>query len=86
MKDELERFRRRVLHIRRILSDPSTTRFTLVTIPERMGVNETVRANEALQHHGLPVTGCVVNRVTPEFDHPFLARRPSAILRRSVCR
>ena len=77
MKDELERFRRRVLHIRRILSDPSTTRFTLVTIPERMGVNETVRANEALQHHGLPVTGCVVNRVTPEFDHPFLARRRS---------
>jgi len=75
MKDELERFRRRVLHIRRILSDPSTTRFTLVTIPERMGVNETVRANEALQHHGLPVTGCVVNRVTPALDHPFLERR-----------
>ena len=75
MKDELERFRRRVLHIRRILSDPSTTRFTLVTIPERMGVNETVRANEALQHHKLPVTGCVVNRVTPALDHPFLERR-----------
>ena len=82
MKDELERFRRRVLHIRRILSDPSTTRFTLVTIPERMGVNETLRANEALQHHGLPVTGCVVNRVTPEFDHPFLQRRRSEELGR----
>lgn len=75
MREEIERFRRRVLHIRRILSDPSTTRFTLVTIPERMGVNETVRANQALQQHGLPVTGCVVNRVTPDIDHPFLQRR-----------
>jgi hypothetical protein len=75
MRDELERFRRRVLHVRRILSDPTTTRFTLVTIPERMGVNETVRANAALREHGLPVTGCVVNRVTPDLDHPFLQRR-----------
>ena len=75
MKDELERFRRRVLHVRRVLSDPSTTSFTLVTIPERMGVNETLRANASLQEYGLPVTGCLVNRVTPELDHPFLKRR-----------
>ena len=47
MKEELERFRRRVLHVRRVLSDPSTTSFTLVTIPERMGVNETVRAKQS---------------------------------------
>ena len=75
MKEELERFRRRVLHVRRVLSDPSTTSFTLVTIPERMGVNETLRANASLQEYGLPVTGCLVNRVTPELDHPFLKRR-----------
>lgn len=75
MKEELERFRRRVLHVRRVLSDPSTTSFTLVTIPERMGVNETLRANNSLQEYGLPVTGCLVNRVTPELDHPFLKRR-----------
>lgn len=75
MKEELERFRRRVLHVRRVLSDPSTTSFTLVTIPERMGVNETVRANESLGEYDLPVTGCLVNRVTPELDHPFLQRR-----------
>ena len=77
MKDELERFRRRVLHVRRVLSDPSTTSFTLVTIPERMGVNETVRANASLNEYELPVTGCLVNRVTPELDHPFLQRRRS---------
>ena len=75
MKEELERFRRRVLHVRRVLSDASTTSFTLVTIPERMGVNETVRANISLNEYELPVTACLVNRVTPEIDHPFLQRR-----------
>ena len=77
MKGELERFRRRVLHVRRVLSDPSTTSFTLVTIPERMGVNETLRANASLNEYELPVTGCLVNRVSPELDHPFLQRRRS---------
>jgi arsenite-transporting ATPase len=75
MKEELERFRRRVLHVRRVMSDPATTAFTLVTIPERMGVNETVRAYDSLMEFQLPVGGCLVNRVTPEFDHPFLAKR-----------
>ena len=75
MRVELEKFRRRVLHVRRILSDPELTRFTLVTIPEKMGVNETVRAYEALIDFDLPVSGCVVNRITPELDHPFIQRR-----------
>ena len=82
MKDELERFRKRVLHVRRILSDEKTTSFTLVTIPERMGVNETIRAHESLQEFKLPVGGCLVNRVTPEFDHPFLSKRREAELGR----
>ena len=75
MKDELERFRRRVLHVRRVLSDPATSSFTLVTIPERMGINETVRAHESLVEYNLPIGGCLVNRITPEFDHPFLQKR-----------
>ena len=75
MKDELERFRRRVLHVRRVLSDPLTSSFTLVTIPERMGVNETLRAHESLVDYQLPIGGCLVNRITPEFDHPFLHQR-----------
>ena len=33
MRDELEKFRRRVLHVRRILCNPNVTRFTLVTWP-----------------------------------------------------
>ena len=75
MKEELERFRRRVLHVRRVLSDEATTSFTLVTIPERMGINETLRAHESLVEYGLPIGGCLVNRLTPVFEHPFLANR-----------
>ena len=82
MKDELERFRRRVLHVRRVLSNKELTSFTLVTIPERMGINETLRAHESLTEYNLPVPNCLVNRLTPEFDHPFLANRRTAELAR----
>ena len=82
MKDELERFRRRVLHVRRVLSNESITSFTLVTIPERMGINETLRAHASLSEYKLPVPNCLVNRLTPEFDHPFLAHRRAAELER----
>ena len=75
MREELEKFRRRVLHVRRILCNPDVTRFTLVTIPEKMGVNETVRAYESLAEFNLPVTGCVVNRMTPDLDHAFIQTR-----------
>lgn len=82
MKEELERFRRRVLHVRRVLSNPEITSFTLVTIPERMGINETLRAHQSLCEYELPVPNCLVNRVTPEFDHPFLMNRREAELAR----
>lgn len=82
MKEELERFRRRVLHVRRVLSNESITSFTLVTIPERMGINETLRAHSSLTEYKLPVPNCLVNRLTPEFDHPFLAHRRAAELER----
>ena len=75
MKEELERFRRRVLHVRRVLSDPATSSFTLVTIPERMGINETMRAYDSLVEYKLPIGGCLVNRITPAFDHPYLQKR-----------
>jgi len=82
MKEELERFRRRVLHVRRVLSNESITSFTLVTIPERMGINETLRAHASLIEYKLPVPNCLVNRLTPEFDHPFLQNRRNAELGR----
>jgi len=75
LKEEIEKFRNRVLHIRRILSNPESSSFTLVTIPERMGVNETLRAHQALQRYKIPVPSCLVNRMTPNIDHPFIQKR-----------
>lgn len=75
MREELEKFRRRVLHVRRILCNPEVTRFTLVTIPEKMGVNETLRAYESLAEFNLPVSGCVINRMTPNLDNDFIQTR-----------
>ena len=81
MKEELERFRRRVLHVRRVLSDPATSSFTLVTIPERMGINETMRAYESLLEYNLPIGGASSieshrNLTTP--SSPSVANRNSA--------
>jgi arsenite-transporting ATPase len=75
MKEELEKFQRRVAHVRRVLSDPELASFTLVTIPEQMAVSETERAALALDEYGITVNGVIVNRLTPDFDHPFLSAR-----------
>ena len=47
-----------------------------------MGINETLRAHTSLCEYELPVPNCLVNRVTPEFDHPFLMNRRIAELSR----
>ena len=47
-----------------------------------MGVNETLRAHQSLLEYKLPVSSCLVNRVTPEFDHEFLQKRRNAELLR----
>ena len=75
IKEELERFGKRVAHIRRIISDPEITRFTLVTIPESMGVSETLRAAEQLSEFNIKINGIVINRLTPDLEHEFLKSR-----------
>ena len=75
IRDELDRFSERVGRARSILSDPLHTGFVLVTIPEKMAVDETVRAAEALSGYGINVEAVIINRVTPDFDHPFLIHR-----------
>ncbi|RAH13581.1 MAG: hypothetical protein CMB56_007025 [Methanobacteriota archaeon] len=75
IKEELEKFSKRVAHIRRIISNPDITRFTLVTIPESMGVSETLRAAEQLSEFNIEVNGVVINRLTPRFEHDFLISR-----------
>ena len=75
IKEELEKFSKRVAHIRRVISNPDITRFTLVTIPESMGVSETLRAAEQLSEFNIEVNGVVINRLTPKFEHDFLISR-----------
>ncbi len=75
MQEELDKFKKRVAHVRRVLTNPSVSSFTLVTIPEQMAVAETVRAAETLGEYGIDVNGVIVNRITPDFDHPFLQQR-----------
>ena len=75
IRSEIERFQRRVRHVRRIMADDTVTTFSLVTIPERMAVSESIRASLALSEHNILVDRVIVNRCTPNLDHPFLKSR-----------
>ena len=75
MREELEKFQRRVSHVRRVLTNPDLANFTLVCIPEQMAVAETTRAAEALDEYGITVNGVIANRVTPDYDHHFIQSR-----------
>ncbi|MBK00756.1 MAG: arsenic-transporting ATPase [Euryarchaeota archaeon] len=75
IKEELERFSKRVAHIRRIISNPEITRFTLVTIPESMAVSETIRASNQLSEFDIDINGIIINRLTPDLDHEYLISR-----------
>jgi arsenite-transporting ATPase len=75
MQEELDKFKKRVAHVRRVLTNPSVSSFTLVTIPEQMAVSETKRAAETLTEFDIDVNGIIVNRITPDYDHPFIQKR-----------
>ena len=75
IRSEIERFQRRVRHVKRIMADDTVTTFSLVTIPERMAVSESIRASLALSEHNILVDRVIVNRCTPNLDHPFLKSR-----------
>jgi arsenite-transporting ATPase len=57
------------------MADDTVTTFSLVTIPERMAVSESIRASAALSEHEILVDRVIVNRCTPNLDHPFLTSR-----------
>jgi arsenite-transporting ATPase len=62
----LERRYTRLLALRAYVTDRGRTSFVLVTIPERLAIEETVRAADALHEAALDVGGLVVNRVLPD--------------------
>jgi arsenite/tail-anchored protein-transporting ATPase len=70
--DEVDLFLRdldeRIARVRTLLYDPAQTSFTLVTIPEAMAVEETVRYLALLRDEGVPVTDLIINRVEAEHD------------------
>jgi arsenite-transporting ATPase len=62
----LERRHGRLVRLREIVTDRSRTSFVLVTIPERLAIEESIRAAELLEDTGVHLGGVVVNRVLPD--------------------
>ncbi len=62
----LERRRHRLADLRARVTDRGHTSFVLVTIPERLSIDETARAAELLADTGLDIGALVVNRVLPD--------------------
>jgi arsenite-transporting ATPase len=71
-EDEVDLFLRdlggRIERVRGMLYDAERVAFTLVTIPEEMSVEESVRYYALLLDEGVPVTDLIVNRVEREHD------------------
>jgi arsenite-transporting ATPase len=62
----LERRHGRISRLRSTIMDRAMTSFALVTIPERLAIEETVRAEELLSDTGVDIGGLIVNRVLPD--------------------
>ena len=62
----LERRYRRLVELRAYVTDRGRTSFVLVTIPERLAIDETARAAETLRDTALDIGGLIVNRVLPD--------------------
>jgi arsenite-transporting ATPase len=63
--EELETFYNRLLSIQKILSKPQVSSIRLVLNPERMVIQEALRAYTYLQLYGYPVDAVMVNRILP---------------------
>ncbi len=63
---EIQQLKRRIEHIKRILSDPKLSSFYIVLIPEKMAFEETKRAMTILESYKIPVHGLLINNIFPE--------------------
>ena len=75
IREEIDNFSARISKARSILTDANKSGFILVSIPEKMAVEESVRAFSALESYGITTEAVIINRVTPDLDHPFIKRR-----------
>lgn len=72
----LERRHDRLQALHERIVDRGRTSFVLVTIPERLAIEETARAWELLRDAGLDIGAVIVNRVLPEgLDGEFYRSR-----------
>jgi arsenite-transporting ATPase len=72
----LERRHQRLVTLRDRVTDRARTSFALVTIPERLAIEETARAAELLGDTGVDVGALIVNRILPEgLDGAFYTSR-----------
>jgi arsenite-transporting ATPase len=62
----LSRRHERLARLRATIMDRARTTFALVTIPERLAIEETARAEELLTDTGVDVGGLIVNRILPD--------------------
>jgi len=62
----LQRRHRRLVALRDRVTDRARTSFALVTIPERLAIEETARAADLLADTGVDVGALIVNRVLPD--------------------
>lgn len=62
----LERRYRRLVDLRAYVTDRGRTSFVLVTIPERLAIDETARAVDTLRDTALDIGALIINRVLPD--------------------
>ncbi|MEJ2367820.1 MAG: TRC40/GET3/ArsA family transport-energizing ATPase [Acidobacteriota bacterium] len=72
----LEERQRKFRRAGRLLRDPASSSFILVLTPEKLPIQESAAARDALGNAGIPVEALVVNRLLPSsVSDPFLQRR-----------
>jgi arsenite/tail-anchored protein-transporting ATPase len=72
----LERRHQRLTTLRDRVTDRARTSFVLVTIPERLAIEETARAADLLADTNVHLAGLIVNRVLPDgLDGEFYGAR-----------
>lgn len=64
--EDMQKLKKRVEHVRRVLRNRSITSFNIVTIPEQMGIMESRRALDQIEEYGIPVQAIIVNHIFPE--------------------
>ncbi len=63
--DALDQLNQQVGQLRGVLTDPETSSYRLVVMPEKMVIKEALRAETYLALFGYPMDGVVCNRVLP---------------------